>query len=420
MALGIFLYFSQQQRTFDWRITLSEYDKDPYGTFLTFELLNDLFPDKHCEKLKNSIYQTVNNYKYHSESEYEYEDEYEEDSFDELEEVIVEEDPPLFYEKPNFVFLSLVFQLHDKDSRALEEIVHAGAHAFIGSFKLQTSIAELADIENSYNFDSTQKSFVLTTLPDGEKYTYINGTVNNFFTKLPANADTLALNQNGQPVLIRLPHGKGAFIISCAPVAYTNFNILKKGDNYHFAAHSFSKLPIENTIWRSNYVSYEYPEYERNANNNSDRPGILSFIHSEPALTWAFYLALGTILLFMIVAIKRKQRIIPIQSPPSNSTLEFVNTIGQLYLQRGNHKNIAEKMITYFLEYIRSKYYINTNVVNHEFIERLSVKSGVSHKEINEIFNLCNYIQTLGDKEVNQSHLIDLNRRIDKFKKRSI
>ena len=76
----------------------------------------------------------------------------------------------------------------------------------------------------------------------------------------------------------------------------------------------------------------------------------------------------------MVFEMKRKQRIIPVINPLANTTLEFVGTIGDLYYQSAEHKNIAEKRIHFLMDQIRAKYWINTDKLDEIFIQTLSPK----------------------------------------------
>ncbi len=103
---------------------------------------------------------------------------------------------------------------------------------------------------------------------------------------------------------------------------------------------------------------------------------------------------------------KRKQKVIDIIKPNKNTTVAFTETVGRLYLQHKNNRNIAEKIITYFYEYLRKKYFINTSVINTEFINALSGKSGVPKNETEELFGLISNIQK--QEEVTDDDLLEL------------
>jgi len=119
--------------------------------------------------------------------------------------------------------------------------------------------------------------------------------------------------------------------------------------------------------------------------------------------------------LFVLFNLKRKQKQIDIIKPNKNTTVQFTETVGRLYLQHQNNQNISEKIITYFYDYLRKKYFINTSVINNDFINSVSGKSGVDKKETAELFELINHIQQ--QEEVSNEELLALNLKIENFKK---
>ena len=98
---------------------------------------------------------------------------------------------------------------------------------------------------------------------------------------------------------------------------------------------------------------------------------------SHASLQWAYYISLFGMVIFVLYEMKRRQRIIPVIEPLKNSTVEFVNVVGQVYYEQRNNMNIAQKKILFFLEHLRTKYYLKTNPLDQEFIERLSQKTGI-------------------------------------------
>ena len=65
----------------------------------------------------------------------------------------------------------------------------------------------------------------------------------------------------------------------------------------------------------------------------------------HPPLQYAFWLSLLLLLLYILFAGKRMQRIIPLVKPNENTTVTFTETIGRLYLQKKDNKNIANVLI---------------------------------------------------------------------------
>jgi predicted house-cleaning noncanonical NTP pyrophosphatase (MazG superfamily) len=71
------------------------------------------------------------------------------------------------------------------------------------------------------------------------------------------------------------------------------------------------------------------------------------------------------------------------------------------------------KKITYFLDYVRNKFYLKTNKLDKEFIERLSEKSG---KPVEEIKNLMSFIEKINHQtSISENELMKLNRDLEKF-----
>jgi hypothetical protein len=137
------------------------------------------------------------------------------------------------------------------------------------------------------------------------------------------------------------------------------------------------------------------------------------FIAHDPALKWAYYLTIVTVLLYMIFEGKRRQRIIPVVQSPKNTSLEFLETIGSLYYHQRDHKSIATKKIAYFFIYIRTKLYLPTNELTAEFREHLSDKTGITPQEINTLIDCIEHIES--SEEVTEATLINLNTLIEAF-----
>jgi hypothetical protein len=82
---------------------------------------------------------------------------------------------------------------------------------------------------------------------------------------------------------------------------------------------------------------------------------------------------------------RRKQRYIPVITKPKNDSLDFVKTIGRLYYDKGDHKNLCRKMSAYFLEHVRNRYKLATTELNEDFIKNLQFKTGADESEIRSI-----------------------------------
>ena len=141
----------------------------------------------------------------------------------------------------------------------------------------------------------------------------------------------------------------------------------------------------------------------------------LRVLFNNPALATAYYTLILSIIIFMLIGIKRKQRIIPVIEPLKNTTLQFVDVVGTLYYQTGNHKNIADKKIQFFLEFIRSAFQIKTTLYDETFIERITNLSGIEQNKIHDLFYY--FADTAVKQSITQQELLKLNRMIEEFYK---
>src|SRR6185503_10139397 len=89
---------------------------------------------------------------------------------------------------------------------------------------------------------------------------------------------------------------------------------------------------------------------------------------------------------------RRKQRIIPVMTRPRNDSMDFVKTIGRLYYDKGDHKNLSRKMAAYFLEYVRNRYKLTTVSLDEEFIKNLQFKTNCEEHEIRSIVSFIKYL----------------------------
>jgi predicted nucleic acid-binding protein len=215
--------------------------------------------------------------------------------------------------------------------------------------------------------------------------------------------------------------GKGRLYLHTAPRAFSNYFLLT-ADNSHYLENVLSYLRFEpkNIYWDEYYKSHSIIRGKKTSGNGKgpgDENQFSSFnvIKNNPPLLWAFWFAVIALLLYILVNIKRKQRMINEIKPNTNTTVTFTETVGRLYLQKKNNKNIAEKMITYFYEHIRNNYFLNTTQVNNDFMNTLSRKSGVSIESTQKLFSTIDAINA--DRNVNDLSLLKLNELIQKFYK---
>jgi hypothetical protein len=147
-------------------------------------------------------------------------------------------------------------------------------------------------------------------------------------------------------------------------------------------------------------------------NNTIGEESILATIFKFTELKWAYYLALVTLVIYILVNVKRKQRAIPLITPLQNTSLNFVSTVSQIYFQQKDHTQLAQKKVYHFIEFVKQKYRLQQND-NILFIEQLSAKSGVNEELVTKIIIMAEKIKK--NKTVTELQLIEISNLIDKF-----
>ncbi len=364
-------------RQFDWTVTYAYDDKNPFGGYALYELLPSLFDeiDHH--------YQPV----------YEIKDSIRTDD--------------------NIFIIASDFSGDKADTEALMDHVERGGNVFISAeyfwghfsdtLKFNTYDQLVTDV-NAATPDSTYLKFSTTKLDTSQQFWFAKGNVSHFFERFDTlNTTIISENAAGKPVTVRIKHGTGSFILNSTPHAFTNIYLLSH-DNHEFVSSTLSFLPKHKLSWS---------EYYQLGRMESKSP--LRFILNSEPLAWAYYLSIAGVVIFMLFEGKRKQRIIPVMKPLANTSLEFVTTIGNLYFQRADHKNIAEKKIAYLLDVIRSKYLLKTSNFDDDFYEHLSRKSGKPANEVRALFRLIIFVTS--STVISENQLMDLNDKIEKFLK---
>src|SRR4029077_4968316 len=215
----------------------------------------------------------------------------------------------------------------------------------------------------------------------------------------------LGTNSEKKDNYIEVKCGDGAFYLSTVPLAFTNYNALK-GKNSEYIFRALSYLPVADTKW---------DEYYKVNKKEASTP--LRYILNNQALKYAYYLMLFGFVLYFIFERKRKQLKIPVIKPLQNTSLEFVETIGRLYYQKGTNTGIARKKIRFFLDHIRSIYNIQTSIFNEEFYDKLSQKTLIAREELKNLFTFIGRVNVYST--VDEQTLLSLNNQIENFHRKT-
>lgn len=375
-------------RPVDWKLSYLKKDKIPYGTSALYEMLPWLYPGKSILVREMPLYNVLSAEKFNHTNYIIINEQFEADKLDTRELI-------KFVKSGNTAFISANYF-----SESFKDTLNIGTEVF---FNAPVSINEdsLAGKRNYELQQSIGLNFYNPRLRSKTDYKF-EILENCYFSKFDSTKTTiLGSIQPGKINFIKIACGKGYFYLHTTPEAFVNFNFLKTG-NAAYTEKIFSYTSPEKVIW---------DEYYKAGKIRNDNP--LHVIMSHAPLATAYYLLLLSLLAFIVIGIKRRQRIIPILEPVSNTTLDFVTTIGTLYYQQGSHKEIAEKQVNYFLASLRSTYRITLSEFNEEFITRLSIRSGIDSEQLKGLLSYISYLKTR--PTIHEQELLQLNKMIENF-----
>jgi hypothetical protein len=318
-----------------------------------------------------------------------------------------------------YVNISRNYYVTEKDADALLDFVYKGNTAFISAARFDTLLmnkiyckqAERLNLFTKIPYENTSVSYTedLSLYTDSFHYYYY--PFGNYFSELNSSyARKAGKNKNDETNMFAFLWGKGRIYFQCEPRAFSNYFLLTK-NNYKYWQEALQMLPAKasNVYWDNYYSRKNYGS----SNNNGST---LSEIMKHPPLKAAFFLCLFLLLLFILLGLKRKQRIVPVVKPTENTSIAFAEAIAGLYLSNKDNKVVAEKMITYFNEHVRTKYFLNIHINDSSYADILSRKAAVP---IDITKQLTDSILSINASvKVSDEQLLLLNGLMEKFFKR--
>jgi hypothetical protein len=377
---------SSKPKPIDWTPTFLDYDKIPWGTYVLHNELPAFFPDSEIKNIDITAFEKfyLNNDLY-TNTTYLYVDKHVKIDLPSQKDLLA------FVSDGNKVFITSEFF----------------PYYLLDSLNVSVNHKDYSDFD--FKNDTLNKPMYLTHDKLKDKYEYGKGFDRYYFDEFETNKTQVLgffdFDEEQYINYISISHGKGTFYLHTQPYAFTNFHLLK--DNHaKYVSDVFSYLDNTTIFWDKINKSND-------GNGNSD----LRYILSQPPLRYAWHWAIVGLLLFIFFTARRRQRIVPTIKELPNTSVAFAKTIGDLYYQEGQPKDIINKMITFFLEKIRKNYMLDTQNLNTLFTKRLHQKSGVPLEQVEQ---LINYIVFLNNKkDINEVSLVSLNKMIDLFYKKS-
>lgn len=383
------------------RVTLWRKDKNPYGAYYAFENVKRIFPNA---------------------------------------ELIIDKRSPVSKEliKDNATDAQAKFALHTKRSaqiilsnrflpsaeerQAIFNYVFEGNQLFLSGFLIDRAFLDSLKLSTASDISFVGEDSLKATIHDplsGEEYsyTYPGRNQGNFFSKLDTGFTTvLGRDGKGRPNFVKISYQSGGTIlIHLSPLVFSNFFLLHK-ENKSYYDRAFSYLHEGNTLvsW-NDYFRYATGGQDSSSGNGTSRA--FKWILSQPALATALWILLALVLLILLFESKRRQHYIPTRPPLRNTSLDFVKTIGRLYFQRKDNRNLAIKMTNHWLEYIRNRYTLPTSKLDEDFEKRLAFKTGIEKEEIHALVYQAKYMSD--QFTISDGDLLIFNYHLENFYKKA-
>ncbi|MEQ9309899.1 MAG: hypothetical protein RLN90_10650 [Balneolaceae bacterium] len=373
-----------QPKPINWAESYSATDKIPFGTYILNDLLPETFPNQEIVTNNAPIFESELN--------------------DEIK---------------NWVFINESFSLDEFETEILNENVDLGDIAFISARQISGAFADSLNlsIENSFPYIDPQATSLDSLVTNSVNFTntrirkeggwkFPRTLTESYFTSFDTSRTTiLGFNAKNQVNFIKVDHGHGYYLIHSNPFLFTNY-FLRDVDRYDYAFNALSYLQNDMILW---------DEYYKAGRLSFSSP--LQFVISNPNLKWAWFIGLFGMIAYLIFNGRRKQRIIPVIKVPINSSIDFAQTIANLYLNNGTHKEILDKKILFLFEYIRTNLNIQTDNLDESTLSNISSRSGIEMDEIDQLFMLINLLRS--KQEISEKELKRITERIDRFYKQS-
>jgi hypothetical protein len=411
-AVAVMLFSGNKKkknRELDQRISLRRTDKIPYGGYVAYQSLQHLFPNASITTAKSTPGYWDSISKDHS-------------------------NEALFIISPRFY-------ADEFEMKGLLRFMQNGNNVFISTLEVSAAAMELMGRTSIYNDrgeltgtstvtnDSMTIRLAAPPFNDTLPFHFKGARFKGWFDEVDTTyADVIGTDNAAHPNFIHIKAGKGNLYVHLFPLAFSNYFLLQK-DNLAYYENVLSVIPSETRriVWDEYFIdklssSQSDTDYTPPSSSSSRRRGtdFWSELFSYPEFRAAFWIALLALVLFVLLEMRRRQRFIPAYPKPRNDSMDFVKTIGRLYYDKGDHKNLCHKMAAYFLEHVRNKYKLQTSVLDEDFVNKLRFKTGVDEFLLREIVFFIRDIDTMPDTtRVTDNELVNFHKKLETFYKKA-
>ena len=382
----------KNRHTFDEHITFSKRDKIPYGMNVAYTNLSHIFPGASViiNNKKPGLWDSLSS----------------------------------FSDKQALLIVSPWFMPDEFEIKRLLNFAKAGNDVFISTralsgtaetyFRCEVMTSDLSLPGYYHPFDDSLEVKLKTPpFEQASSFIYPGFRFDSYFLKYDSSVSYLyGKNSVNLPNFIRFKTGSGNIYLHLAPLAFSNYFLLHKQNmNYYDRILSVIPRDTKKLAWDEYYLHKRFNSSGRNKGNGDYSDGssnsMLSALMKNRSFRGALWVLIILILLYVFQEMRRKQRLIPVMTKPKNDSLDFVKTIGRLYHEKGDNRDLSLKMTAYFLEHIRNRYKLLTSKLDETFIKSLQMKTGYPETGIRNIVSFIGLMDTsalISDEELAGFH----------------
>ena len=207
----------------DWSKSFAKKAKIPYGGYIIYDLSPELFPGSDVTLKELPIYNILKDN---------------------------------YYINTNYIFINNYFSPDRLNTEYLLGYVSDGNNVFISAFGIYGNLSDsfrIKTFDEFFSQDSVNINFSLPEVKSANGYSYFRGNFENYFSEYDTTlVQVLGKNENDHANFIRIRYGNGNFFLNTVPLAFTNYHILKSGNN-EYAYKALSHLPVQKTFWDDYY-----------------------------------------------------------------------------------------------------------------------------------------------------------------------
>jgi len=376
IILGAFVYAEYHRPPkVDWRVTLSRFDRIPYGTWVLHQRLTDLFQTP-ATPVRTTFFDHLRHRDAHGEA---------------------------------YVVITRELKTGTADEAELLRYAARGNTVLLAAETFSETLADTLGFITDTRFsldasDSTALRLVNPAFGPPHDYPMPRQAADTHFDTLDTRRSVvLGTTHRGRPDFIRIAVGRGQVLLHTAPRAFSNIAILR-GEGHRYAEQALSYLPPRP-------AAMFWDDYYTIGLGGPTTP--LRVILTRDNLRYAYRTALLAVALLLLFRSRRRQRAIPVIEPPRNTSLDFVDTVAQLYIDRADHRDIALKKIGFLLDQVRQRFGLPTGLLDEAFVRNLATRSGTDPREVRDLVRLIH--DTRAARTLVAPELLRLSHTLDDF-----